>query len=63
MKTPLVRARPQSGIWITSDDAFGMRVRYARLIESRLFVFHDGDSRGRKGLIRVGQKQTHLPDL
>jgi hypothetical protein len=42
-QNPASRARPLSGIWVVSDDSFGLRVRYARLIDSLLFVFHEAN--------------------
>jgi hypothetical protein len=42
-QNPAARVRPLSGVWVISDDAFGMRVRYTRLIGSLLFVFHEAN--------------------
>jgi len=43
-QNPAARSRPRSGVWVIAEDAYGMRIRYARLGDSRLFVFHEANS-------------------
>lgn len=42
-QNPTSRSRPLSGVWIIAEDGAGMRVRYARLVNARLFVFHEAN--------------------
>jgi hypothetical protein len=62
-QNPAPRAQPLSGIWVTSDDAFGMRVRYVRLIASQLFVYHEANlaDPAKWGVIRLDGRS--IPDV
>ena len=42
-QNPASRAHPASGIWVVAEDAMGLRVRYARLVNLRLYVFHEAN--------------------
>jgi hypothetical protein len=62
-QNPVPRACPLAGVWVTFDEVFGMRVRYARLVESRLFVFHEANFSEPAKWDAIPLKGRSIPDI